>query len=92
MQPKRKPKLVRKFPPIAVSFKEALTLVPIGKSKLHEALANGTIKSSLVMGVRAIDYNSLMEVFAPTAQFTRAHNRSPGRPKTKNSNQQQLAS
>jgi hypothetical protein len=55
--------------PLGVSMSEALTLVPIGKTKLSEALANGTIKSCLRFGVRIIDYQSLKAAVAPDDAF-----------------------
>ena len=65
----RKPRKIVDRPPIAISVKEALRIVPIGRSKLFQMLQDGTIKSSLVAGVRAIDFESLRKVFAPTEEF-----------------------
>jgi hypothetical protein len=45
--------------PIAVSPKQATQLVPIGITKLYEALNNGRIQSQLVNGRRWINYQSL---------------------------------
>jgi hypothetical protein len=61
----RKQRNIVDRPPIAVSVKETLRIVPIGRSKLFKMLQDGTIKSSLVAGVRAIDFESLRKVFAP---------------------------
>jgi hypothetical protein len=64
----RKPRKIVDRPPIAVSVKETLRIVPIGRSKLFQMLQDGTIKSSLVAGVRAIDFESLRKVFAPRSE------------------------
>jgi hypothetical protein len=61
----RKPRKTTPRDPISVSVSEALTLVPIGRTALFAALQDGTIKSCLRFGVRAIDYRSLKEAFAP---------------------------
>jgi hypothetical protein len=45
--------------PIAVSPKVAIQLVPIGTTKLYEALNSGAIESTLVNGRRWINYQSL---------------------------------
>jgi hypothetical protein len=61
----RKPRKLTPREPLGVSVTEALTIVPIGKTKLFEALANGTIKSCLRFGVRIINYQSLKAAVAP---------------------------
>lgn len=45
--------------PIAVSPKQATQLVPIGVTKLYEAINCGAIASKVVNGRRWIDYQSL---------------------------------
>lgn len=45
--------------PLAVSPKRATELVPIGITKLYEAINSGAIKSTLVNGRRWIDFQSL---------------------------------
>jgi hypothetical protein len=45
--------------PLAVSPKQALAIVPIGMTKLYEAINSGAIKSSIVNGRRWINYQSL---------------------------------
>jgi hypothetical protein len=45
--------------PLAVSPKQATQLVPIGITKLYEAINSGAIQSSLVNGRRWISYQSL---------------------------------
>jgi hypothetical protein len=45
--------------PLAVSPKQATRLVPIGVTKLYEAINSGAIRSQLVNGRRWIDYQSL---------------------------------
>ena len=45
--------------PLAVSPKQATQLVPIGVTKLYEALNSGAISSRLVNGRRWIDFQSL---------------------------------
>ena len=67
--PGRRPRKLVPREPLGVSIAEALTLVPIGKTKLSEALANGTIKSCLRFGVRIIDYQSLKAAVAPDDAF-----------------------
>jgi hypothetical protein len=48
-----------KLEPIAVSPKQATQLVPIGITKLYEAINTGTIESQLVNGRRWISFESL---------------------------------
>jgi hypothetical protein len=57
----------QKFEPIAVSPKQATQLVPIGVTKLYEALNSGAIQSQLVNGRRWIDFQSLKR-FAGVAE------------------------
>jgi hypothetical protein len=45
--------------PLAVSPRQATQLVPIGITKLYEALNSGVIQSTVVNGRRWIDYQSL---------------------------------
>ena len=45
--------------PLAVSPKQATALVPIGLTKLYEALNTGAIESTLVNGRRWINFQSL---------------------------------
>jgi hypothetical protein len=45
--------------PIAVSPKQAVAILPIGTTKLYEALNSGVIQSTLVNGRRWINYKSL---------------------------------
>jgi hypothetical protein len=45
--------------PLAVSPKQAIHLVPIGITKLYDAINNGAIESTLVNGRRWINYQSL---------------------------------
>jgi hypothetical protein len=45
--------------PIAVSPKQATQLVPIGITKLYEAMNSGAIESSIVNNRRWINYQSL---------------------------------
>jgi hypothetical protein len=45
--------------PLAVSPKQATQLVPIGITKLYEAINDGTVASKLVNGRRWIDFKSL---------------------------------
>jgi hypothetical protein len=49
----------QRLEPIAVSPKQATALVPIGVTKLYEAINSGAIQSQLVNGRRWIDYQSL---------------------------------
>jgi hypothetical protein len=65
----RKPRKIVDRPPIAVSVKEALQIVPVGRSTLFKMLQSGAVKSSLVHGIRAIDYASLKAAFAPSYDF-----------------------
>ena len=60
----RKPRKFVQREPISVSVNEALSLVPIGKTKLYEAMKNGTIKSERKFGIRCIDYASLKKAFS----------------------------
>jgi hypothetical protein len=48
-----------KLEPLAVSPKQATQLVPIGITKLYDAINSGAISSRLVNGRRWIDYQSL---------------------------------
>jgi hypothetical protein len=48
-----------KLEPLAVSPKQATQLVPIGITKLYDAINSGAIQSQLVNGRRWIDYQSL---------------------------------
>jgi hypothetical protein len=45
--------------PLAVSPKQATQLVPIGITKLYEAINDGVLQSTLVNGRRWINYESL---------------------------------
>jgi hypothetical protein len=45
--------------PLAVSPRQATQLVPIGVTKLYEAINDGIIQSTLVNGRRWINYQSL---------------------------------
>jgi hypothetical protein len=45
--------------PLAVSPKQATQLVPIGITKLYEAINRGAIESSIVNNRRWINYQSL---------------------------------
>jgi hypothetical protein len=45
--------------PLAVSPKQAIELVPIGITKLYDAINSGAIESTLVNGRRWISYQSL---------------------------------
>jgi hypothetical protein len=45
--------------PLAVSPKQALAIVPIGMTKLYEAMNGGRLESTLVNGRRWINYKSL---------------------------------
>ena len=45
--------------PLAVSPKQATQLVPIGITKLYEAINSGAIESSVVNNRRWINYQSL---------------------------------
>jgi hypothetical protein len=45
--------------PLAVSPKQATQLVPIGITKLYEAINSGAIESSIVNSRRWINYQSL---------------------------------
>ena len=45
--------------PVAVSPTQATQLVPIGITKLYEALNSGVIQSTVVNGRRWINYQSL---------------------------------
>jgi hypothetical protein len=55
----KKPRASREREPFAVSVREALELVPIGRAKFFRFLANGTIKSTKVGGNRLVDYQAL---------------------------------
>jgi hypothetical protein len=48
-----------KLEPLAVSPKQATQLVPIGITKLYDAINSGALQSQLVNGRRWIDYQSL---------------------------------
>ena len=48
--------------PLAVSPKQATQLVPIGITKLYEAINDGTVQSTLVNGRRWISYESLKKL------------------------------
>lgn len=48
-----------KFEPIAVSPRQATELIPIGITKLYEAINSGAIKSSVVNNRRWINFQSL---------------------------------
>jgi hypothetical protein len=48
-----------KLEPIAVSPKQATQLVPIGITKLYEAINSGTLESRVVNGRRWINFQSL---------------------------------
>jgi hypothetical protein len=48
-----------KLEPIAVSPKQALQLLPIGNTKLWEAIRTGEIKSRFVNNRRWLDYQSV---------------------------------
>jgi hypothetical protein len=48
-----------KLEPLAVSPKQATELVPIGITKLYEAINSGAIESSIVNNRRWIKYESL---------------------------------
>jgi hypothetical protein len=45
--------------PLAVSPLQATQLVPIGKTKLYEALNSGAIESTVVNGRRWVNFRSL---------------------------------
>jgi hypothetical protein len=45
--------------PLAVSPRQALELLPIGNTKLYEAINDGIIQSTLVNGRRWINFQSL---------------------------------
>jgi hypothetical protein len=45
--------------PLAVSPKQAIQLVPIGITKLYDAINSGALESTLVNGRRWINYASL---------------------------------
>jgi hypothetical protein len=45
--------------PLAVSPKQATQLVPIGITKLYEAMNSGAIESSIINNRRWINYQSL---------------------------------
>jgi hypothetical protein len=47
--------------PLAVSPKQATQLVPIGVTKLYEAINSGALQSRVVNGRRWIDYQSLKQ-------------------------------
>ena len=49
----------RQLEPLAVSPKQAIHLVPIGITKLYEAINSGAIESSVVNNRRWINYQSL---------------------------------
>jgi hypothetical protein len=49
----------QKLEPLAVSPKQATQLVPIGITKLYDAINNGEIESQLVNGRRWINFQSL---------------------------------
>jgi hypothetical protein len=53
------PPLKDKLEPLAVSPRQATELVPIGITKLYEAINTGMIQSTLVNGSRWINYQSL---------------------------------
>jgi hypothetical protein len=53
------PNTKAKLEPLAVSPKQATELVPIGITKLYEAINDGTVDSKLVNGRRWIDFQSL---------------------------------
>jgi hypothetical protein len=53
------PPLKDKLEPLAVSPRQATELVPIGITKLYEAINTGMIQSTLVNGRRWINYQSL---------------------------------
>ena len=65
----RKPRSVTRHEPIGVSIREALQMVPIGRSTLFEILKSGKLKSKLVCGQRVIDYRSLREMFEGHSEF-----------------------
>ena len=48
-----------KLEPLAVSPKQATQLVPIGITKLYEAINSGTLESQVVNGRRWINFQSL---------------------------------
>jgi hypothetical protein len=48
-----------KLEPLAVSPKQATQLVPIGITKLYEAINSGAIESQIVNGRRWINFQSL---------------------------------
>jgi hypothetical protein len=45
--------------PLAVSPKQALAILPIGMTKLYEAINEGRLESTVVNGRRWINYQSL---------------------------------
>jgi len=47
--------------PLCVSVNGALAVVPIGRTKLNQLMADGTIRSKVVHGRRWIDYQSLKQ-------------------------------
>jgi hypothetical protein len=49
----------KKLEPLAVSPKQATQLVPIGLTKLYEAINSGAIESRIVNGRRWISFQSL---------------------------------
>ena len=67
----RKARKFKEREPICVSVREALQLVPIGRSSLYEAMKDGRIKSSKVLGIRAIDYSSLKAFMAGESDANR---------------------
>jgi hypothetical protein len=58
--------------PLAVSPKQATQLVPIGITKLYEAINNGRIESTLVNGRRWINYQSLKRLAGVSHEATPA--------------------
>ena len=57
-----------KLEPIAVSPKQAIQLLPIGITKLYEAINSGAIKSSVVNNRRWINFQSLKKFAAGVAE------------------------
>jgi hypothetical protein len=60
----RRPRKIVQREPIGVSVKEALMLVPVGRSSLYKAMQSGVLKSRKVLGIRIIDYPSLKALAA----------------------------